>query len=313
MRLKRPTLRHRGEIPNDGRVGRPDHGCALPGRVLIPQGTVCPLTKGNNIDDQPIRALVRCTFMASLDSVKQKIDRSAEHLRSLESEAMRYFSANPGEVVPEEDAKSGRIVMRFVQRIPVPVAIPLIVGDALQNLRSSLDYLVWELVLAANNNPSDKHQFPICDSIEAFEEQLRRHRLDGVTPEAIAEIKALQPCHYGQDKEKAPIRVLETFTNINKHRRILVTVLAAHQARTEFIGTKTGHSVQSSLSPRYHNAEIAVSPEPVLGDMMEVKGKALCLITFNERPAEGHEISELLNHLWHFVNSFVIPKFERFF
>jgi hypothetical protein len=203
--------------------------------------------------------------------------------------------------------------MRVVQKIPVPISIPLIIGDALQNLRSSLDYLVWKLVLAANNNPGDKHQFPICDSVEAFGDQLRRHRLDGVAPEAIAEIKGLQPYHHGQDVEKAPIRVLETFTNINKHRRILVTVLAAHHARTEFIGTKTGHSVQSSLTPRYHNAEIAISPEPVFGDVMEVKGKAFFFITFNEQPAEGHEISGLLNHLWHFVNEFVVPKFERFF
>lgn len=251
--------------------------------------------------------------MASLESVRQKIVRSAEHLHSLEAEAMRYFSANPGEVVTEEEPHSHRIVLKFREKIPVPVAIPLIIGDALQNLRSALDYLVWELVLAANNKPGDKHQFPICDSIEAFEDQLRRHRLDGVAPEAVAEIKGLQPYHCGQDKEKAPIRVLETLTNINKHRRILLAVLAAHHARTEFIGTQTGHSVQSSLTPRYHNAEIAISPEPVLGDMMEVKGKALFLITFNERPAEGHEISGLLNQLWQYVDKFLVPKFERFF
>lgn len=251
--------------------------------------------------------------MASLDSVRQKIIRAAEHCKSLEAEATRYFSANPGEVVTEEEPHSHRIVLKFSERIPVPVAVPLIIGDVLQNLRSSLDYLVWELVLAAKNNPGDKHMFPICNSIEAFEGQLKRGRLDGVAPEAIAEIKGLQPYHHGQDKEKAPIRVLETFTNINKHRRILVTVLAAHYARTEFIGTQTGHSVQSSLTPRYHDAEIAISPEPVLGDMMEVKGKAFFFITFNERPAEGHEISGLLFQLWHFVNESVVPKFERFF
>jgi hypothetical protein len=226
---------------------------------------------------------------------------------------VRYFEQKPGEVVSEEEPNTGRIVLKFRERIPVPPAIPLIIGDALQNLRSALDYLVWELVLAASNNPTDKHMFPICDSLEAFEDQIRRHRLDGIAPGAISEIQGLQPYHYGQDKEKAPIRVLDTFTNINKHRRVLVSVLATHHSRTEFIGTRTGHSVQTTLTPRYDKAEIAIGPAPNVEEEMEVKGKALFFITFNERPAEGHIISGLLNHLWHFVDKFVVPKFEKFF
>jgi hypothetical protein len=251
--------------------------------------------------------------MSSLESVKQKIVRSAEHLKSLETETIRHFSQNPGEVIPEEEPNTGRIILKFTERVPIPTAIPLIIGDALQNLRSSLDYLVWELVLTSNNNPTDKHMFPICDSLESFEDQLRRHRLDGVAPEAIAEIQGLQPYQDGQNKEKAPIRVLDTFTNINKHRRLLIAVLAAHHSRTEFIGTQTGHSVQSTLTPRYDKAEIAIGPAPVLGDQMEVKGNALYFITFSERPGEGLIVSALLNQLWHFVNEFVVPKFERFF
>ena len=195
----------------------------------------------------------------------------------------------------------------------MPAAIPLIIGDALQNLRSALDYLVWELVLAANNNPTEKHMFPICDSLDAFEQQIGRHRLDGIAPEAIAEIRGLQPYHQGQGKEKTCLRVLDTFTNINKHRRVLIAVLAAHHSRTEFIGTESGHSIQATMTPRYDQAEIAIGPAPILGDEMEVKGDALFFITFNERPGEGYIISTLLNQLWHFVNDFALPKFERFF
>ena len=103
--------------------------------------------------------------MASLESVKQKIVRAAEHLKSLEAEAMRYFSANPGEVVTEEEPHSHRIVLKFRERIPVPVAVPLIIGDVLQNLRSSLDYLVWQLFEEKSLTPLPKSGFPIMTSV----------------------------------------------------------------------------------------------------------------------------------------------------
>ena len=251
--------------------------------------------------------------MASLDSVRQKVVRSKIHLNSLDGETQRYFDLKPCEVMPEEEANSGRIILRFKEKIPVPVAIPLIIGDALQNLRSALDYLVWELVLAANGNPTNKHMFPICDTHDAFKEQVRRGRLDGIAPDAIAEIEGLQPFNTGQDTERAVLRILDTFTNINKHRRLLLAALATHHSQTEFIGTQSGHSVQNTLTPRYDNAEIAVGPAPILGDEMEVKGDALFFITFQERPCEGCIYQAVLNQLWHFVNESVVPKFERFF
>lgn len=252
--------------------------------------------------------------MASLDSVRQKVIRAYNHLKSLREEALRYFGSNPGEVVAETETNSGRIVLIFKTRIPVPVSVPLIIGDAVQNLRSSLDYLVWELVLAANNQPTEKNMFPICTSPEAFKDQLSRGRLTGIAPDALTEIEALQPYHYGQDCERAPIRVLDSFCNINKHRRVLVTVLAVHASRTDIISSATGYSVQQTFSPRYHNTEIAVGPAySVPGETVEMKGDALFFITFDEGVAKDIEVASCLRQLWGFVNDDVLSRFEKFF
>jgi len=252
--------------------------------------------------------------MASLDSVKQKIIRAAEHLKSLEGEQKRYFEEKPGDVMPEVEPSTGRVILRFTVRTPIPVSIPLIIGDALQNLRSSLDYLVWELVLAANNKPSYKNMFPICDTIKSFENQLRGQRLEGVSPEATTEIEGLQPYHCGERTESSALRIIDLFCNINKHRRILLTIPAVSVSRTEFISTESGHSVQQTLTPRYPNAEIAVGPVPTrLGEEVEVKGDALFFIMFNEGAAKDINIAGVLNQLWHFVDKTIVPKFEKFF
>lgn len=98
--------------------------------------------------------------MASLNSVELKIFRATQHIKSLESELQGYFQSNPGKMMRQPHTCENEGVFRFVPSGPIPARFGLIVGDVLQNLRSSLDYLVWELVLAANNQPSEKKYVP---------------------------------------------------------------------------------------------------------------------------------------------------------
>jgi hypothetical protein len=54
-------------------------------------------------------------------------------------------------MVREPSVSTDDLVFIFRAKEPIPTRFGLIIGDSLQNLRSSLDYLVWELVLAAKN------------------------------------------------------------------------------------------------------------------------------------------------------------------
>src|SRR5437667_236703 len=146
--------------------------------------------------------------MALLDSVTQKIFRAAMHIQELGTELQRYFQTNPGKMVREANTPDDVAVFTFQTKGPIPARFGLIVGDCLQNLRSSLDYLIWELVLAANNQPTKDNMFPICSTADAFKDAVsKRKRLIGVHPDAIAEIDALQPYHIGQDWGKSVLAV----------------------------------------------------------------------------------------------------------
>ena len=83
--------------------------------------------------------------MGSLDSVELKIFRAAQHIESLKSEFEGYFQNNPGKMVRQPHTCENEGIFRFVANGSIPARFGLIVGDVLQNLRSSLDYLVWEL------------------------------------------------------------------------------------------------------------------------------------------------------------------------
>jgi hypothetical protein len=77
--------------------------------------------------------------------------------------------------------KNGNLACKLIVSVPNPDKVSLIIGDGLQNIRSALDYLVWELVLAANAEPGEKHQFPICAIPKAFKDEIRRGRLSGLS------------------------------------------------------------------------------------------------------------------------------------
>jgi hypothetical protein len=52
-------------------------------------------------------------------------------------------------------------VLTFKGTTDIPTRWSLIVGDYVSNARSSLDHLVWQLVLANGQTPDRNHSFPV--------------------------------------------------------------------------------------------------------------------------------------------------------
>ncbi len=163
--------------------------------------------------------------MASLDSVKQKIYRAKDHWDELWDEVTAYYQSNPGDLFPAEGSTPEIPLFIFKEKKPVPAKIALVLGDALQCVRSSLDYLVWELVEGAGNKPHRQLMFPLALTEKQYKDDLeKRHRLDGVPAEAIAVIDRFQPYLQPNPKETV-LGILDELTNVNKHRRVIFTGL----------------------------------------------------------------------------------------
>jgi hypothetical protein len=186
--------------------------------------------------------------MALPDSVQCKLYRAKEHLDQLHVETDRYLRSNPAKLVRQREGSPNEYIGKVVTDTPVPKRIPLIVGDFLQNLRSALDYLVWELVMVAKNTPDRNNMFPICTTPEAFMGQVARHRLDGTPTNAVAEIDALRPYHEAVDPNGHVLAMIDDLCNINKHRRILTTTLYGGRAPTDFATEEIGGESTETLA-----------------------------------------------------------------
>ena len=234
--------------------------------------------------------------MASIDAVRRKIYRAKEHWDELWKELTAYYQSNPGDLFPAEESTPENPLFIFKERKPVPARIGLIFGDALQCLRSSLDYLVWELVEAAGNTPHRKLMFPVALTSEQYESDLKSPRRDGAAPEAIATIERFQPYLQPNPKETV-LGILDELTNVNKHRRVIFTAL---------------HGVAGDLPPSFPyimGVVRNVSPEGVVLSEVPIRG----VLTLQEGLLKSIEITNCIDTAARFISEEMLPQFERFF
>src|SRR5271157_147217 len=75
--------------------------------------------------------------------VKMKARRADEHFQSLEKE-MAKWSAKSYTIIEKTDFKKALHIVG-IEITPTPEVIPMLFGDFVCNLRSSLDQLAWRL------------------------------------------------------------------------------------------------------------------------------------------------------------------------
>jgi hypothetical protein len=250
--------------------------------------------------------------MASLENVRAKIEWSRKHLNLFKSEVFRYLNEESTNATVKVQADTNLIKRVNVDPTPILVVHCLILGDCLQNLRSSLDYLVGELVLAANNVPDENHQFPICESLERFKSQCGRKRLDGIPVEAQALIESLQPYHCPQGWNFSSLWILNELCNINKHRHVLVVKSNPIGILTETLDS-FGEAINSFVTVGDQAADIRIARVLGPGEKVEVKEHSVSHIVFDEEPARGCDVFQTIREIGFKISEGIIPRFERFF
>lgn len=92
----------------------------------------------------------------------------------------------------------------------------ILIGEACQNLRTALEYLVFELAKLDSGCEQRGTQFPLEDHKNGFAGRLKEGRLKGINANHIAAIERLQP--YAGCQWSARLRDI---SNPDKHRHIV--------------------------------------------------------------------------------------------
>ena len=167
--------------------------------------------------------------MHPLDGANEKVNGAIERLDELKPLILDFrnekrngvtYSRSPGTIILNGKPQQVVLGEASTRIFPTPLKLNRLIGEVIQNLRSSLDYLVYELTCHDAKSVIEKTQFPVAELEKTFMEQLKRYNLIGhLSPEHIAMIVQLQPykkCNW--------TKKLTDLSNPEKHKTLTVVV-----------------------------------------------------------------------------------------
>src|SRR5687768_2636861 len=135
-----------------------------------------------------------------LSRVRVKIERANQHIRDLDAR-VNTFRAEPNLFVTEKDSESREVCYRIKPDLELPDDFSCLIGDAVHNLRTALDHLVWHLVDAntgTDRKPYKRQEFPFYVSRTEYE-TFKDRKVKGVPKGAIDLIDQIKPYLGGND------------------------------------------------------------------------------------------------------------------
>lgn len=167
------------------------------------------------------------TVADRLKQVISKVERAKRHIADLDREIKVFLDANPYRVGTKRNPDTRQLIYYVTSVDPTPECLPMIAGDAIQNLMSALDHLAYQIVCSDTNdlppNPNWIY-FPIADTAEKYEAK-KQGKIEGAQKETFDAFDALKPYKGGNDL----LWVLYRLNNIEKHR-LLITVGSMFQS-----------------------------------------------------------------------------------
>lgn len=179
----------------------------------------------------------------SLSGPRAKYRRGREHIEALQRKIDQFAHDNPDPKVEEFDPETGRytVAIKFRKK-PDGEGWGILLGDAIQNLRSVLDHIVWQLVRLNRERPGHQTYWPSVTSEERYwsprkcgRPSVREEALRGVGDEPRALIDSLQPYTAGTAMDQHFLSLLIPLSNADKHRVVQAGFFAIEEPPEKFL------------------------------------------------------------------------------
>jgi hypothetical protein len=141
------------------------------------------------------------------DEARLKVKRAIHHINDLNLLFERFLKGNTHYVFIEHDANGGDDLLKVKAINRLPEDFELVLGDALHNLRSSLDYVISEIEFLHTGARTDYTAFPVRETRDTLKaaingglkvkapEQVLTFILDTVQPYETGDGKAIFSLH----------------------------------------------------------------------------------------------------------------------
>lgn len=248
-----------------------------------------------------------------LDAIRLKIKRAAHHIAELNTLLLAFRSLHPYEVdsKPHRTPELDHTTLYVKSIADPPEEFPLIVGDAIHNMRSALDHLVWHLVEVGGGTPNKDTFFPICvdpDGRHKFQSAIGKGEIKKIPKGADKVLLAAQPYVSGNDT----LRLIHDL-DINDKHRLLITIATCYEEWSIMLGGSVELRFdQYDVRPLQAGDEIVNMPTSTFERESIQNYKLRIDVAFGQSEVvQGKPIVPTLNEFLKFTDG-VISQFEAF-
>ena len=180
-----------------------------------------------------------------------KYDRAYKHLVDAKTAVGEFLAAKPYDISRDGESQPGKLSFWITLLEDPPPEISLAAGDAIHNMRSALDHIVYELSSKREANPRDT-AFPLLTKEKDWDRRRKdgtlqvrsgKHRIRLLPSEAQTFIHNVQPWPrpepfwpdlFGPNRER--LRELHALDIADKHRNLNLAILYVDMVA---VGTST--------------------------------------------------------------------------
>ena len=192
-----------------------------------------------------------------LKHVTLKVDRAKEHAADLEQELRVFLESGPYTVGAKHDSETRKLIY-YVTELTL-FLMSVIAGDAVQNLKSALDHLAYQIVCNdTGDNPPNPNwiYFPIADDAKKYEAK-KTGKMEGAHRESFEAIDDLKPYRGGNDL----LWMLYRLNNIEKHRLLLtVGSQAAGINLGQLMSGHLGDTFSAEPAAQFESMDVYLNP-----------------------------------------------------
>lgn len=268
--------------------------------------------------------------------VREKVLRARHHFEALNREMNTFVQDDPDAplgFVIEMDFDRGECIVRWGHHTSPPLRWSVVLGEFFYDLRSALDHLARELILANGRTPY-KSSFPVFEDEPKFESRDARSTR-GMCEDADALIERLQPFReWPEHPKQSTLWRIHDLCNIDKHNLLHLADFFLVNTKVTMLLPVPPERVPPIQNPHLAkriwlqpNAQIAhLTWDPrkmkALGDVqvkMQVELSLDISLTEGEwvddsgKPAVGMPVWYAMKVALDYMETTLLPKFERFF
>jgi hypothetical protein len=260
-----------------------------------------------------------------LTDVNLRLERAKEHIETVRHQTKAFLERDPkpfdfrAEKAPGTGEAVEYILYAVVREEP-PHRLGAPVGDAIQNIRNALDYLVYGLS-PPKYRRRGKTGFPIYDDECLFEVEGRK-LIRGITGDELTLIERFQPYKRTNPARNDPLSILRRLSNKDKHRLLLPVVAAVSDSGSWIASTNaTIELTYYAPGPVKHNAKImtfTARPEDPSKEMYVEPQSGLEIqlgevgMFYPEGVPITAELSDFLEYLLHYVSHDLIAMWFEY-